>query len=145
LNPVILLVRRGDERQAQEVEKAVELQWAWAHGYWWNATTCARAAQGGHLEVLKWARLHGCPWHTELMCRAAAAGGHLAVLQWVREQGCLWGGSAACSAAARGGHLEVLKWARANGCPLGKDWVRNDTCREALAGGCASRACIRGS
>jgi hypothetical protein len=28
----------------------------------WDAWTCAYAAKGGHLEVLKWARENGCPW-----------------------------------------------------------------------------------
>jgi hypothetical protein len=27
-----------------------------------NAGTCSRAAEGGHLEVLQWARDNGCPW-----------------------------------------------------------------------------------
>jgi len=28
----------------------------------WDESTCAVAAEGGHLEVLVWAREHGCPW-----------------------------------------------------------------------------------
>ena len=28
----------------------------------WDECTCAYAAEGGHLEVLKWARENGCPW-----------------------------------------------------------------------------------
>jgi len=27
----------------------------------WNEETCSRAAEYGHLEVLKWAIEHGCP------------------------------------------------------------------------------------
>ena len=27
----------------------------------WDRWTCANAAEGGHLEVLKWARENGCP------------------------------------------------------------------------------------
>ena len=27
-----------------------------------DAETCAYAARGGHLKVLKWARENGCPW-----------------------------------------------------------------------------------
>jgi hypothetical protein len=101
----------------------------------WDERTCESAAQGGHLEVLTWARMHGCPWRTEVMCRAAAAGGNLAVLQWVREMGCPWGGSAACAAAARYGHLEVLKCAWAQGCPRTTSRDPYDTCRNALAFG----------
>ena len=32
----------------------------------WNARTCALIARGGNLEVLQWAREHGCPWQEEL-------------------------------------------------------------------------------
>lgn len=60
--------------------------------------TCALAAEGGHLEVLRWARDNGCDWdrHT---CLHAASGGQLAALQW-----------------ARAGVLEVLQWLHASGC-----------------------------
>ena len=43
--------------------------------------TCARAAEGGHLEVLQWARQNGCPWDADT-CAGAAQFGHLEVLQW---------------------------------------------------------------
>ena len=39
-----------------------------------------RAAENGHLEVLKWARANGCPWNEET-CRAAASSGHLEMLK----------------------------------------------------------------
>jgi hypothetical protein len=48
--------------------------------------TCAWAADGGHLEVLQWARANGAPWN-KLTCAAAAGGGHLEVLQWARANG----------------------------------------------------------
>jgi hypothetical protein len=66
-------------------------QWAVANLniYWQLTATCARIAEGGHLEVLQWAREHGCPWD-ERTCGAAAGGGHLEVLIWAREQGCPW-------------------------------------------------------
>ena len=77
--------------------------------------------QGRHLEVLKWAREHGCQWNWAT-CAAAAAGGHLLGLKWAREHDCFW-----CEItwehAAGGGHLEVLRWAREHDCP----WDR-DTC-----------------
>ena len=47
---------------------------------------------------------------------AAAEGGHLELLQWARANGCLWNEDT-CWMAAGGGHLEMLQWARANGCP----------------------------
>jgi hypothetical protein len=29
----------------------------------WDMLTTTLAARGGHLEVLKWALAHGCPWY----------------------------------------------------------------------------------
>ena len=43
----------------------------------------------GHLEVLKWARAHHCPW-SEATCNNAVECGHLDVLRWAREHGCPW-------------------------------------------------------
>jgi hypothetical protein len=45
---------------------------------------CAYAARFGHLEVLRWAREHHCPW-TSNTCMHATRAGQLEVLQWVRE------------------------------------------------------------
>jgi len=64
--------------------------WAVANGCPWQcAKTCRTLAQSGHLEVLRWAREHGCPfdWRT---CASAASGGHLEVLRWLREHDCPW-------------------------------------------------------
>jgi len=55
--------------------------------------------EGGHLEVLKWARENGCPWDEET-CAYAAKGGHLEVLKWARENGCPWD-EWTCAYAAR--------------------------------------------
>ena len=49
--------------------------------------TYALAARNGYLEVLQWARAHGCPWD-EMVCKEAAANGHREVLEWARAQGC---------------------------------------------------------
>tara|TARA_B110000046_G_scaffold93492_1_gene101435 strand:- start:44 stop:256 length:213 start_codon:yes stop_codon:yes gene_type:complete len=43
--------------------------------------------EGGHLEVLKWARANGCPWDEDT-CEAAAEGGQLEVLEWAVANGC---------------------------------------------------------
>ena len=40
-------------------ESTTSIAWAKEHGCPWNIKTCAAAAFGGHLEVLKWAREHG--------------------------------------------------------------------------------------
>ena len=58
--------------------------------------TCAEAAEGGYLEVVTWAREHGCPWEEDIegsnrdCCAYAAGGGHLEVLKWLRENDCPW-------------------------------------------------------
>ena len=49
----------------------------------------AYAAREGHLEILKWAREHGCEWDS-FTCANAALGGHLETLKWARENGCEW-------------------------------------------------------
>lgn len=109
----------------------------------WDASTCARAAGAGHLQLLRLARRLGCPW-TASTCSAAARGGHADVLKWARENGCdvhggvLEGAAAgrhlhlitsarimlglprtatACIEAAGNGHLEILLLLRSLDCP----------------------------
>lgn len=54
----------------------------------WGVGVCREAARGGHLHVLRYARLLlGCPWDASV-CANAASAGHLHVLQWLREKGC---------------------------------------------------------
>jgi hypothetical protein len=55
----------------------------------WGIDTCSCAADGGHLEVLRYAHEHGCPW-TSYTCDRAAEGGHLEVLRYAHEHGCEW-------------------------------------------------------
>jgi hypothetical protein len=64
-----------------------------------TSETCAKAASGGHLVTLKWARENGCPWN-EQTCAYAAEGGHLEMLKWARENGCPWDEDT-CEYAAR--------------------------------------------
>jgi roadblock/LC7 domain-containing protein len=80
-----------------------------------TADLCVAAALGGHLPVLKWARLQGAPWDPQV-CAAAATNGHLQVLQWARAEGCPWDENAAVSAAGAG-HLRVLQWLKEQGAP----------------------------
>ena len=82
-------------------------------------TIATGAAEGGHLEVLQWARANGCPWD-EYTCSYAARGGHLEVLKWARTNGCPWD-DRICTNAAAGCHLELLQWAISNGCPYNRD------------------------
>ena len=67
-------------------ESVERLARAKANGCPWDERTCARAAKGGHLEVLKWAREHDCPWN-EWTCARAAFSAPLEVLQWAMEHG----------------------------------------------------------
>ena len=46
--------------------------------------TCAHAAKGGHLDVLKYLHENGCPWD-EWTCAGAAVGGHLELLKYLHE------------------------------------------------------------
>jgi len=90
--------------------------WAVANGCQWQfAQTCNTLARAGNLEVLQWAREHGCPLRAGT-CRAAAECGHLEVLKWAREQDCQMN-EATCRSAAGGGQLEVLMWLREHGYP----------------------------
>ena len=98
---------------------------------------CTWIAQGGHLEVLKWARSthemyeNGYPWN-EITCAGAAENGHLNILQWAHDNGCPWNWLT-CDRAVRGKHLNILQWMHemhANDCPW--DWR---TCACAALGG----------
>jgi hypothetical protein len=74
------------------------------------------AANGGHLDVLRWALANGCPWHPRTCANAAARGGHLEVLKWMRANGHanqnIWH---YCKLAARANqHWKVLAWLHEN-------------------------------
>ena len=45
------------------------------------------AAEGGHLEVLQWARANGCPWDADT-CVAAVDEQRHDVFLWARENDC---------------------------------------------------------
>lgn len=71
---------------------------------------CVNAAQGGHLDVLKFLVAEGCPFNRDEICDQSALHGHIHVLEWLRwERGAPLQPST-CASAAAGGHLEVLKW-----------------------------------
>ena len=74
------------------------------------------AAEGGHLEVLKWARENDWRfWDWGTGAWAAVVRPHCRC-PLARENDCPWDWRT-CAHAAKGGHLEVLKWLRANDCP----------------------------
>lgn len=116
--------RRVCERAAVGGHLAT-LQWARANDcpLWMNEEICALVAKGGHLKTLQWMRANSCPWGW-LTCSYAAGGGHLDVLKWARAHGCPWD-QWTCAHAASAGHLTTLQWARANGCPWNKEQCRS--------------------
>jgi hypothetical protein len=92
------------------------------YNYKWYETTSYEAAEGGHLEVLKFLREDGCPW-SKTICRYAASNGHLHVLKWLRENECPWDWST-CYGAAKYGHFEALRAALARNIKMGqRKWV----------------------
>ncbi|QBZ80618.1 ankyrin repeat domain containing protein [Pandoravirus celtis] len=93
------------------------LQWARTHGCPCDTVAASAAARAGHLHVLQWLYDNKCPWNGDA-CDEAAKGGHLEVLQWLRANGCPWDPWLCCVRAAEHGHLDVLQWLHANGCPL---------------------------
>ncbi len=107
------------------------LKYAHEHGCPWDEDTCIRAAKGGHLDCLKYAHEHGCPWDEDT-CSRAAKGGHLDCLKYAYEHDCPWAESEdeTCWKAALGGHLDCLKYAHEQGFPW-DDW----TCSRAAKGG----------
>ena len=60
---------------------------------------------GGHLEVLQWAHVNGCPCD-ESTCAYAAKEGHLKVLQWLRANGCPWSKWTRLEATRRGWRVD---------------------------------------
>ena len=69
---------------------------------------CWRAARGGHLHVLQWARAHGCPWDS-LVYVSAFREGHFRVMQWAKENGCPWAGNRVHES------MELVEWGHGNG------------------------------
>lgn len=105
------------------VQSAACLEWAWSSTSYGTHTAsmvtliCTRAAGGGHLESLQYAREErNCHWD-QSTCAAAARGGHLAALQWCRAKGCPWD-ELTSYWAARKGQLDILRWCYTSGCPL---------------------------
>ena len=49
--------------------------------------TCAQAAYNGNLELLKWARLNGCPWD-EVTYEQGVDNGDPALVCYLEDEGC---------------------------------------------------------
>ncbi|CAM9621209.1 unnamed protein product [Pylaiella littoralis] len=71
------------------------------------------AAHGGHLHVVQGLRARGYRWSTGI-CKQAAGDGHLVLLKWCLLNGCPWSWSEVVDAARGGdfadGSLDVLEW-----------------------------------
>ncbi|CAB9503157.1 ankyrin repeat protein [Seminavis robusta] len=104
------------------------LKYAHDNGCPWHEYTCFYAAMGGHYDILEYAHTHGCRWDS-LTSHHAAAGGHIDCLKYAHENNCPWDANT-CSLAAERGQLKALKFAHENGCP----WDAS-TCSKAAKGG----------
>ena len=85
-----------------------------------DIVTAWDATKSNNLEILKFVRLHGCPWDKKV-CSIAAKKGNLKMLIWARENGCECD-KLVCERAATFGHLDVLKWAWEHNCPM-DEWT----------------------
>ena len=80
------------------------------------------AAQGGHLDTVKYLHDNYCPWNSQVV-DAAASQGHLEMVQYLRNaRTCTLGVTRSVSGGARGGHLDWLKYLRLNWSM--DEWVR---------------------
>ena len=82
---------------------------------------CSIAAEYGHLEILQWLLVVGCPVDEDT-CPIAARSGHIAVLQWARKNHMSWD-NFTCEQAAAGGHLEVVVFLVGYGYPYSAEVV----------------------
>ena len=79
---------------------------------------CTCAAKGGHLEVVKWLRLHmKFPFHSAETARETAALRHFDMMTCALNEGAELD-ETMCNAAATGGQLEM---SRSQGCCWGSD------------------------
>ena len=74
------------------------------------------SARYGHLAVIEYLHLHGCP-SNENVYPYAAEGGHLEVLKYLHDhQVGVWNPWSCVYLAACNGHLEILQYLHSNGC-----------------------------
>ena len=76
----------NEAARAGDLPMMIALQ---AAGCAFDATSCAAAASGGHVECLQWLRQQNCPWDTRT-CKGAAGSGHLDCMQYAHEKECPW-------------------------------------------------------
>jgi len=61
------------------------MKWLRENGCPFNESACTAAAHEGHLDALKWLREQGCPWGQT--CVGAANGGQMEILRWAIANG----------------------------------------------------------
>ena len=81
----------------------------------WDEATINKAAEIGHLHIVKYCMRHDSPINV-LVCALAAENGHLDVLKYLHENGAPWDWRT-CRFAAQNNHIECLNYAKENGCP----------------------------
>ena len=82
---------------------------------WDEDAIVEKAAEGGHLDIVQWAKENGCPL-TESACQYAAGFGHFDTLKGLRDMGCPWDEGTTTYASTD----EIYNWATKNGCPVAK-------------------------
>ena len=75
----------------------------------WDCSTINRAAEHGNLEMVKYCVANECPID-EMACAWAADGGHLEVLKYLREEAKAPWGEYTATWAAENGHLHILEY-----------------------------------
>ena len=110
------------------------IRWLRSKGCPWNELTSNKAAAAGALESLEFLRRHGCPFGQASF--SAASTGQIKVLEWLRRQGLLRVEPMTCAAAATGGELECLEYLKSASFPFD----RNATL---MAGKCSPSLCAR--
>jgi len=81
----------------------------------WGEGTINKAAEIGHLHIVKYCMKQNCPIN-ELPCAIAAGNGHLDILKYLHENAAPWDWKT-CHFAADNNHIECLNYAKENGCP----------------------------
>ncbi len=81
----------------------------------WSETIYLAAAEHGHLEILKWAESHGCPWDNSDLFPAAAKSSNRVVYQWLLDRQCPFKEEFSLINAVKLGKFEFLKFGSANG------------------------------
>jgi hypothetical protein len=97
------------------------MQFLHAQGCPWDYWVPLAAARRGLLEMLRWARQHGCNWNEYAILSAAASSGSLEMTIWVKQQPGVECNRAAIAAAAQQGHTAICEYLHAAQCPFDED------------------------